>query len=255
MATVTQTPAIAQTYLVKLLDLDLDSLHGTSTSDQFYMDALHKAARRVYQWAEFYYGKVTFSPAENGQQFALKDAVSPTAVKFGAQMDEIEFVWYNDFRLYYSGIPGLYPWLEFEDAFPTWDGATAGAPSAASVSPDNLLTLDKPLSAAAISTGGFKVSGKGHPNIVDASNSTVYSTNAWAVHPDLQDAVLKEAAVILGEALASSPGAVSRIQEYRRSAFADALKWREESQRRLSSPPTGSAYRLGGSFDTGGFSW
>lgn len=238
------TPALAQAELVKLLDLDLDSFHGTTTSDQQYMAALHEASRRVYRWAEYYYRTIAWSPSAGEQGFVAKDSATPSGSKFGAQIDVLEVLRYNGRPLCFI------PWVRFDDPLygPAWRSNTSGEPVSYSVSPDLIVTLDKPLSAGAVSTGGFSASGKGHPNIVDASSGTVYSTNEWAVHPDLQWPTLYEAAVFLGTPFASNPVSVSRLQEYHQLALEGSNEYRDASQDRLSVPDEGTAYRLGGRF-------
>lgn len=238
------TPALAQAELVKLLDNDIDSKDGVSPTNQQFMAALFEGGRRVYRWAEYTYRTISWSPLATEQSFMLKDMATPTGSKFGAQVDELETVRFNNLPLSFM------PWVRFDDPAygPPWRTATSGVPSLYSVSPDLILVLDKPLSAGAISTGGFSVSGKGHPNVVDASNSTSYSTNEWAVHPDLQWPVLYEAAVFLGTPLASNPVSVARLQEYHELARQGAGEWRDGVQSRASVPDEGSAYRMGGSF-------
>jgi len=172
------------------LFIDSSSFVSNTSRNQDLADLLWEAHSKIYTECRYKFVNQTFIPQANDQDISLVESTPGT--RFGFVPSRITRVMIgNRFLRTRSGTDGLWSFDEFDRYFFQRYQNQSGSPSFATQS-NGLLMFERKFSAGAVATGGFALEGYGCLLPFDYAGS---SASLWAVHPDLQDAVVKRAAI------------------------------------------------------------
>lgn len=238
------TLAAAVAYLGSMVGFDADSLDGASPTNQQLTANLFEAARQCYDEVDYYYGNVAWTPVAADQTYTLIDIVG-TVTRFGANFIRPAVLIVNRIPLFDpNGKPGLWGWDLFTYRFYDWRNAASGKPWAATLDPEGTLITNCPISQATIDSAHLAAQGYGYPKLPTYDGTT--SIAEFTVHPRLQWAVIKRAAVNAMIGYATEPDELGRMDRYRNESDHDLKLFRNESKRQQSPFMASDAYDRAG---------
>lgn len=211
-----------------------------SSRNQDLTDILWRACQKVCTEAKMFFSDVNLVPLADDQKVYLRDGTKFTvdyttqsARTYPVRLTQPVAVRVNNLWLRDGNSQiGLWSFDHFTKYWTLWKTAAAGRPVAATVDyAQDCLVFDRPFDAATVTSANMSVKGFGYYGQFDYATD---SAKAWAVHNDLQRAVVYRAIVDSQLLFATEISALGLMDRLRAESDEDIERFRNKMTDQLS---------------------